>query len=60
MSREIDNIEQLPDPEQLLRISQALALADAILMPDWEGRYFSFNSRWNQELCKRPMSTVVS
>ncbi len=36
----------LPDIPTLRRISQSLALLDAILSRDWEYRYFSFNCDW--------------
>ncbi|MBT9581735.1 hypothetical protein IV102_00200 [bacterium] len=39
-------IVQLPDPESLERLCRSLAMLDAILMPDWEYRYYSFNSSW--------------
>ena len=44
-----NNLISLPEPEQFIKICRALALADAILMPDWEYRYFSFNSNWDGE-----------
>jgi hypothetical protein len=43
------NLELMPDIEQAKRISQSAAMLDAILCPDdWESRYFSFNSKWNE------------
>jgi hypothetical protein len=30
----------------LIRQSKALAMLDAILSPEWEYRYYSFNSKW--------------
>ncbi|MEU4219689.1 hypothetical protein [Actinoplanes sp. NPDC026623] len=39
----------LPDIATLRRRSQALATLDAIMSPDWESRYFSFDSRWGPE-----------
>ncbi|WP_221328259.1 hypothetical protein [Actinoplanes sp. L3-i22] len=39
----------LPDIATLRRRSQALATLDAIMSPDWEPRYFSFDSRWGPE-----------
>lgn len=36
-----------PLPAKLRRRFKALALADAILSPDWQYRYFSYNSAWN-------------
>ena len=39
--------EALPDIPVLKRITQSLAMLDAILCPEWQYRYYSFNSRWN-------------
>jgi hypothetical protein len=38
---------RLPDIPALYRRSQALAVLDAILCPDWENRYYSFDPRWS-------------
>ena len=38
----------MPDIESLRMISQSLALLDAILSPEWEDRYYSFNSKWSK------------
>ena len=40
------NLALLPDIPTLSRLTQSLATLDAILSPDWEMRYYSFNSRW--------------
>lgn len=32
---------------ELKRLTKSLAILDAILMPEWEFRYYSFNSRWS-------------
>lgn len=48
--KRITNLNSISDVE---KTSKALALADAIMMPDWEYRYFSFNNNWdgnNQEM----------
>lgn len=37
----------LPEPEHARRISQALAMLDAVLMPKWNFRFFSFEIQWN-------------
>lgn len=37
----IQNINDLPSPDTLRKRLQGLALADAIIMPEWEYRYFS-------------------
>jgi hypothetical protein len=44
--REILSI--LPDTENLKKLSQSLAMLDAIMSPDWEFRYYSFNSKWDK------------
>ncbi len=36
----------LPPPGELERICRGLATLDAILCPEWEHRYFSFNAAW--------------
>src|SRR4051812_36023116 len=36
----------LPDIPRLRRLLQSLATLDAILEPEWQYRYYSFNSRW--------------
>lgn len=47
MSNSIQNINDFPSIHEVKKISQGLALIDAIVMPDWEYRYFSFNSNWD-------------
>lgn len=39
--------KSLPDITTLRRRSQALAMLDAIVCPEWEGRYYSFNVSWS-------------
>lgn len=38
----------LPDVDGLRKLSQSLAMLDAIMCPEWENRYYSFNSKWNE------------
>ncbi len=40
------DLSHLPDGEGLRRIWQSMAMLDAILCPDWEYRYYSFNASW--------------
>lgn len=40
---------RLPPPADLERRCIALATLDAILSPDWEYRYYSFNRSWDAE-----------
>ena len=39
---------RLPGIETIRRWSQSLAALDAILSPEWQYRYFSFDSRWDR------------
>lgn len=41
------DLSDLPDIDALRRLMQSLAVLDAILMPEWQFRYFSFNSKWS-------------
>ena len=41
------NLSELPDIPTLKRLTQSLAMLDAIMMPDWQYRYYSFNSMWD-------------
>jgi hypothetical protein len=38
----------LPDIESLRKLSQSLALLDAIMSPERQWRYYSFNSKWGE------------
>ncbi len=49
MNHSISDIKQLPSIKKLIHICRSLALLDAILMVDWEYRYFSFDSFWNED-----------
>jgi hypothetical protein len=40
------NLALLADIPTLRRLTQSLAMLDAIVSPDWQMRYHSFNSRW--------------
>ncbi len=40
------DLSALPDTDNLRRVSQSLALLDAILCPKWDLRYYSFNAHW--------------
>jgi hypothetical protein len=40
------NLAGLPYIYYLKRLCQSLAMLDAILSPEWEYRYYSFNSKW--------------
>jgi hypothetical protein len=47
---------QLPHPALLERRCIALATLDAILSPDWQYRYYSFNRHWDREARTRMAS----
>ena len=38
----------LPDLVALYQRCQSLAMLDAIVSPEWEDRYYSFNARWGE------------
>jgi hypothetical protein len=40
------SLSLIPPSDALKRLSQSLALLDAILMPDWGLRYYSFDAHW--------------
>jgi hypothetical protein len=40
------NLTPLSDIPALKRLTQSLAMLDAILWPEWEERYYSFNAHW--------------
>lgn len=48
MSNEIQKINDLPSIAEIRKRSQGAALLDAIIMPEWEYRYFSFNCNWDE------------
>lgn len=41
------NLSELPDIPTLKKLTQSLAMLDAIMQPDWQYRYYSFNSQWD-------------
>lgn len=43
----IKHIKDLPKIEDIINISKSIAMIEAILMPEWEFRYFSFNKNWD-------------
>ena len=42
------NLAALPGPVALERLCMSLAMLDAIVCPDWESRYYSFNKDWDK------------
>ncbi|MCE3226093.1 MAG: hypothetical protein K0S32_644 [Bacteroidetes bacterium] len=43
------NVNGLPDKDQLRKICKAISVLDAILSPEWEFRYYSYNSGWDEK-----------
>lgn len=43
------NLDSLPDVNSLKQLLQSLAMLDAILSPEWEYRYYSFNAKWSRD-----------
>src|SRR5689334_5634570 len=41
------NLSPLPGVDHLRRLLQSMAMLDAILSPEWEFRYYSFDSKWS-------------
>jgi hypothetical protein len=41
--------EELPGIQDLRRLTQSIAMLDAIISPEWEYRYYSYNSKWGPE-----------
>jgi len=48
------NLSELPDRVRLKKICKAISVLDAILCQEWEFRYYSYNSAWdeNEEFCE--------
>lgn len=40
------DLSGLPAVDALKRLMQSMAVLDAVLSPEWEYRYYSFNSKW--------------
>ncbi|MCM3133502.1 hypothetical protein M3629_11900 [Paenibacillus polysaccharolyticus] len=47
MSNTSDFTKQLPGISECRQIFKAVAMLDAILMPEWEYRYYSYNAQWD-------------
>ena len=45
-----------PGVEGMRRLTQSLAMLDAIMSPEWEYRYYSFNSKWDEREMMASMS----
>jgi hypothetical protein len=42
------NLSALPTIEQLIQLTKSLATLDAVIERNWQWRYYSFNSRWDE------------
>lgn len=42
------NLSELPGVDELRRLTQSLAMLDAIIEREWQGRYYSFNQHWGK------------
>jgi hypothetical protein len=42
------SLAELPGIDELKRISQSIATLDAIMMDEWDSRYFSFDANWGE------------
>jgi hypothetical protein len=41
------DLSEMPEPRSLMRLTKAIAMLDAIIQPEWEYRYYSYDSRWS-------------
>ena len=48
-------LTELPSVENLKTLCQSLAMLDAIIYPEWEGRYYSFNNHWSSDIALASM-----
>jgi hypothetical protein len=42
------DLHALPDIASLRRLTRSLAMLDAIMSPEWEARYYSFDAHWGE------------
>lgn len=49
MTLSTKSLKDLPAIPELKRLAQSLAMLDAILSPEWEYRYYSFNQVWSDD-----------
>src|SRR4051812_25663361 len=50
------DLSQMPSIDALEKLCQSIALLDAILSPQWDYRYFSFNAVWDASMNERMAS----
>ena len=44
----LETLHLLPELERLRELCKALAILDAMIEPEWQLRYFSFDSKWDE------------
>ncbi|WP_297332464.1 hypothetical protein [Flavobacterium sp.] len=49
-----ENLNLLPSPIELKKICKSISALEAIICPDWEYRYYSYQSSWSEteEICE--------
>lgn len=49
-----ENLNLLPNPSELKRICKSISALEAIICPDWEYRYYSYQKDWSEteEFCE--------
>lgn len=50
------DLSDMPGVDTLERLSQSVAMLDAILSPQWDYRYFSFHAVWDTSMNERMAS----
>lgn len=50
LSPSTQNLSGLPDIAGLKKLCQSLAMLDAVIYPDWQGRYYSFSDDWDNNV----------
>ena len=44
----LETLHLLPELERLRELCKALAILDAMIEPEWQLRYFSFDIKWDE------------
>lgn len=49
-----ENIDLIPNPEALQNLCKSISALEAIISPEWEYRYYSYQKNWriNEEFCE--------
>ena len=43
------NLELLPSSRELKKLCKSISVLEAILSPEWDYRYYSYNNKWSEE-----------